>query len=187
MDSDLQGPHKETLYKLTIDKHHAQDKHNNIYMHAHHSDSMRACICESGGWKVTSRCKLGIKPTSVLCASSCCECTRGTPLSHASPGEHPPECRERTTYSLSDSEETRPQDLTLTLEHTEIHRRIDLQSQRRNKANASEDTKLGHHARHAHMTSPGSCSGQGDTSGIQDHNDSRGNSRVIEINTKYSD
>lgn len=122
-------------------------------MHAHHSDSMHACICDSRGWKVTSRYKLGIKPTSMLCASSCCECTRGATLSHPSPGQHPPECSERTTYSLSDSEKMRPRDLTLPLEQTQRCTDISIHSHnRRNKANASKDTKLGH-ARHAHVTS----------------------------------
>ena len=52
---------KKTIYKLTIHKHHALDKHKNIYMHAYNKDSMHACICRKVGWKAISRFMLSTK------------------------------------------------------------------------------------------------------------------------------
>ena len=89
------------------------------------------------------------KPASVLCSSRWCECMCGTTLSHPSPGKHHLEYTESAIYLLSDSEKMQPQDLTLTLEQTQKYIYILIYShRRRNKANASRDTGLGH-ARHA--------------------------------------
>ena len=88
------------------------------------------------------------KPTSVLCSSRWCERMCGTTLSHPSPGKHHLEYTESAIYLLSDSEETQPQDLTLTPEQTQKYIHISIYSHRRNTANASRDTGLGH-ARHA--------------------------------------
>jgi hypothetical protein len=52
---------KKTIYKPTIHKHHAKDKHKNIYMHACSYNFMHACICRRGGWKTTSIFKLSMK------------------------------------------------------------------------------------------------------------------------------
>lgn len=72
---------------------------------------------------------------------------------------------------------------TKTGTNTEIYTHIDFQSQKKNKANASRYTRLGH-ARHAQGEVSRPVLRTMGKAGIQHYNDGGRNNRVIEINTK---